>query len=194
MAVDADAAEPEVTTATADTSESPPDQDGARRTWRRDPTKIALVGGLVAAIGMASLGGWLGVRAHQSRQLDQRQALFVDAARQAATDLTTIDHHEVEGDVKRILDSATGAFYDDFNNRAQPFIEVVKKTQSKSVGTVISAGVESETDQDAQVLVAVSVTTTVADGTEQRPRSWRMRISVQRLGNEVKVSNVSFVP
>ncbi len=96
--------------------------------------------------------------------------------------------------MKRILDSATGAFYDDFNNRAEPFIEVVKKTQSKSVGTVVSAGIESETDQDAQVLVAVSVKTTVADGTEQRPRSWRMRISVQRLGNEVKVSNVAFVP
>ncbi len=194
MAVDDDAAEPEVTTATADTAEYPPDQDDASRTWRRDPTKIALVGGLVAVIGVASLGGWLGVRAHQSRQLDQRQTTFVDVARQAATDLTTIDHREVEGDVKRILDSATGAFYDDFNNRAQPFIEVVKKTQSKSVGTVVSAGVESETDQDAQVLVAVSVKTTVADGTEQRPRSWRMRISVQRLGNEVKVSNVAFVP
>ncbi len=64
MAVDDDAAEPEVTTATPpDTAEYPPDQDGASRTWRRDPAKLALVGGLLAAIGVASLGAWLGVRA-----------------------------------------------------------------------------------------------------------------------------------
>lgn len=160
----------------------------------RSPTTAALVAGLIAIVALGSLCGWLGVRAYHSRQFDERQALFVEVARQGAVNLTTIDHRQVDGDVKRILDSATGSFYDDFNDRAQPFVEVVKKAQSKSVGTVVSAGVESETDQDAQVLVAVSVKTTLADGAEQQPRSWRMRISVQKLGDDVKVSNVSFVP
>jgi Mce-associated membrane protein len=204
MAVDDDAAERELTTA-EDTLETPPDNElddsgvsnidrEAEPSPRRNPTKVALAAGFAAAIGIASLGGWLGLRAHQSRQFDQRHAQFVEVARQGAINLTTIDHREVDGDVKRILDSATGTFYDDFSNRAQPFIEVVKKAQSKSVGTVLAAGVESETNDDAQVLVAVSVKTTIADGTEQQPRSWRMRISVQKLGSDVKVSNVSFVP
>ena len=35
-------------------------------------------------------------------------------------------------------------FYDDFHKRAQPFVDVVKQAQSKSVGTVTEAGVESE--------------------------------------------------
>ncbi|OBC11998.1 mammalian cell entry protein [Mycobacterium sp. 852013-50091_SCH5140682] len=202
MAVDDDAAETELTEP-AESLESTQDDDSgasgspegyADRVRRRDPTMVALVVGLVMAVVIASVGGWLGVRANHARQLDQRQAMFVEVARQGAINLTTIDHREVEGDVKRILDSATGTFYDDFSSRAQPFIEVVKKAQSKSVGTVVSAGVESETDQDAQVLVAVSVKTTMAGSAEQQPRSWRMRIAVQKLGNDIKVSNVSFVP
>lgn len=202
MAVDDDAAQPELT-ASADSLESPPDDESGadgvldtneERLQRRDPTTVALVVGLLTAVVIASVGGWLGVAAYHARQLDQRQAMFVEVARQGAINLTTIDHREVEGDVKRILDSATGTFYDDFSSRAQPFIDVVKNAQSKSVGTVVASGVESETDQDAQVLVAVSVKTTTGDSAEQQPRSWRMRIAVQKLGNDVKVSNVSFVP
>jgi Mce-associated membrane protein len=29
---------------------------------------------------------------------------------------------------------------------------------------------------------------------EQRPRAWRMRIDVQKIGDQAKVSNVQFVP
>ena len=111
-----------------------------------------------------------------------------------ALNLTTIDHHQVDGDVQRILDSATGTFYDDFQKRAQPFIDVVKQAQSKSVGTISEAGLESESDDEAQVLVAVTVKTSNAGAPEQEPRAWRMRLSVQKVGEEAKISNVDFVP
>ncbi|WP_099023021.1 hypothetical protein [Mycolicibacterium palauense] len=211
MAVDDDAAESELIPGgdvleypegvTGPDGTPPPDTDaGPIRTgssWRRNPTRLALVVGIVMAVGLVSLAGLLAVRAHQTRQLDEQQAMFLQVARQGAINLTTIDYSQVDGDVKRILDTATGTFYDDFSNRAGPFIEVVKKARSKSVGTVLSAGVESETDHDAQVLVAVSVTTTIADGTEQKPRAWRMRISVEKTGGDsgdIKVSDVAFVP
>jgi Mce-associated membrane protein len=42
--------------------------------------------------------------------------------------------------------------------------------------------------------VAVSVQTSNAGATDQEPRAWRMRIYVQRVGDQVKVSNVGFVP
>lgn len=59
---------------------------------------------------------------------------------------------------------------------------------------MLDAGLESESENEAQVLVAVRVQTVMADGAEQQPSSWRMRISVQRMGDDVKVSNVAFVP
>jgi len=43
-------------------------------------------------------------------------------------------------------------------------------------------------------LVAVTVKTSNAGAPEQAPRAWRMRISVQKVGDEAKVSNVEFVP
>lgn len=36
--------------------------------------------------------------------------------------------------------------------------------------------------------------TSNAGVSEQVPRAWRMRISMQRVGDQVKVSNVGFVP
>lgn len=161
---------------------------------RWSPRRVALIAGLIAAVGVASLCGWLGTRAYQSVRINADDAVFVQVARQGAINLTSVDHAEVERDVERILDSATGPFYDDFSSRAQPFIEVVKKAQSTSEGTVLDAGLESVSENEAQVLVAVRVTTVMADGTEQQPKSWRMRISVQRMGADVKVSNVAFVP
>jgi len=76
----------------------------------------------------------------------------------------------------------------------QPFVDVVRQTQSKSVGTVTEAGVESESGDQAQVLVAVSVKTSNAGAAQQQPRAWRMRISVQKAGASAKVSDVEFVP
>jgi Mce-associated membrane protein len=71
---------------------------------------------------------------------------------------------------------------------------VVKQAQSKSVGTVTAAGLESASADQAEVLVAVSVKTSNAGAADNQPRAWRMRISVQKIGDQAKVSNVEFVP
>lgn len=198
MADDDDAADAQVIEDVGVADEYP-DHTGERPTGlevtrRWTPRRVALTLGLVAAVSIASLCGWLGLRYCESEQINNDNTKFVQVARQGAINLTSVDHANVESDVERILDSATGTFYDDFNSRVEPFIEVVKQAQSKSEGTVLDAGLESVSGDEAQVLVAVRVTTVMADGAEQQPNSWRMRISVQRMGGDVKVSNVAFVP
>jgi Mce-associated membrane protein len=171
-------------------------EDRLGSTFRRStmsPLRAVTVFEVALLIALGTLGGWLGLKAHQSHQADQQRALFLQVARQGALDLTTIDWHHAESDVQRILSSATGTFHDDFTNRSQPFIDVVHQAQSTSVGTVTEAGLESQNGEQAQVLVAVSVKVT-AGGAEQSPRAWRMRISVQKAGDDAKVSNVQFVP
>jgi Mce-associated membrane protein len=158
-------------------------------------TRALITVGLVAVAALAGVGGWLGYLVYQDRDAQAQRNLYVQVARQTAVNLTTIDYTEIDADIKRILESATGNFYDDFQKRSQPFVDVVKKLQSKSEGTVAEAGLLSETKDQAQVLVAVSVKTTVATAPpEQEPRRWRMRISVQQTGDGAKVSNVDFVP
>lgn len=160
----------------------------------RSHVTLALIAGLVLVLALGGLTGWLGFRAYQSKQLDDQRKVFLQVGRQGALNLTTIDFEHADSDVQRILDSATGTFYDDFQKRAGPFVEVVKQAKSKSVGTVTEAGLETESDTEAEVLVAVTVKTSNAGAAEQQPRLWRMRITVEKMGDDVKVSNVEFVP
>jgi Mce-associated membrane protein len=154
----------------------------------------AMLLGLAVVVALGALGGWFGFRAHQSHQAQAERSQLVQAARQGALNLTTIDWQRADADVQRILDSATGQFYDDFAKRSRPFIELVKQTKSTTVGTVTEAGLESQPGGTAQVLVAVTVMTSNVGAPQPDPHSWRMRISVQRVGNQAKVSNVEFVP
>ena len=161
----------------------------------RSHVQLALIVGTVVVVALAALAGWLGYRAYESRETAQLQDLLVGVGRQGAINLTTIDAVEADKDVQRILDSATDAFYDDFAKRSQPFIEVVKQAQSKSVGEVTEAGLESVSGDEGQVLVAVTVTTSNRGAPNQPKRSWRMRLTVKKTGDdEAKVSKVEFVP
>jgi Mce-associated membrane protein len=170
------------------------DEEAAPAKPRMSHVRLATIVGLVVVVALAGLTGWLGFRTYESHKADEQRKLFVQVGRQGALNLTTIDWQHADADVQRILDSATGTFYDDFQKRAQPFIEVVKQAQSKSVGTIAEAGLETESENEAQVLVAVTVKTSNAGAPEQEPRAWRMRISVEKVGDEAKVANVEFVP
>jgi Mce-associated membrane protein len=178
--------------------ESPP---AGRLAWWRETirgrrlsrTGSALVASGLIVATLAGLSGWLGYRAYQKHEAQARQNLYVATARQGAVNLTTINYTQVDADVQRILDLATGAFRDDFEQRAKPFEEVVKAAQSKSEGTVTDAGLESQRGDSAQVLVAVAVKSRTAGG-EEAPREWRMRVEVRSVGDDAKVSNVVFVP
>jgi Mce-associated membrane protein len=156
--------------------------------------RLAAIVGSVAVVAVASIGGWLGFRTYQSHQAQAQRQLFLQVGRQGALNLTTIDWQHADGDVQRLLDSATGKFYDQFSQRKQPFVEMIKKAQSKSVGTVTEAGVESESSDKAQVLVAVSIKTSNLGAADQPTREWRMRITVEKSGAEAKISDVAFVP
>jgi Mce-associated membrane protein len=155
--------------------------------------RLALVAGLVIVVALAALAGWLGIRAHESRSALHQRNVAVQVAEQGAINLTTIDWQQADSNIQRILDGATGAFYDDFLQRSQPFAEVVKQAKSTSVGTVNAAALESESPDDASVLVTVSVKTTAATAPEAGPRLWRMRMSLRKVNNQLKISNVEFV-
>lgn len=160
----------------------------------RSGMRLALALGTAVVFALGGLGGWLGYRGYQGHQAQKQRELFVEVARQSALNLTTISYAEADADVQRILDSATGRFYDDFQQRSKPFVEIVRQAQSKSVGTITGAGLESVDGDKARVLVAVHVTTSNVGAADQPPRAWRMRIDVQKVGDGAKVFNVEFVP
>jgi Mce-associated membrane protein len=190
MADDADAADTQLGQPTALDEGFCPDKPGPPQ---QPGLRLSLTAALLIVAALGALVGWLGFGANESHQGAQQREVFLQAARQGALNLTTIRYTEVDADIRRILDSSTGAFYDDFQKRSQPFVEVVKQAQSKSQGTITQAGLESVQPDSAQALVAVAVTTSNAGAPEQQPHAWRMRVSVQMSGDTAKVSNVEFV-
>jgi len=172
-----------------DFDESP--HEGGTDHNRRNRWVLALAA--AAAVVLTAVSTWLGWQLYQSREQQQQREIYLQAARQAALNLTTIDYREADADIRRVLDSTTGAFREDFQKRSQPFIDTVKQAQSTSVGSITAAGLESVSDHEAQALVAVLVKTSFNGAEQAQPRSWRMRLDVEHVGNEVKVSNVEFV-
>src|ERR1700760_4303598 len=172
-AEDVDAEETDVEDPEA--NEPEPEAEGAAepgmrnrvQTWFSSiPGPIAV--SLAMIVALLGLGGWLGFRVHQDNQVQEQRNLYVQVARQTAINLTTINYTEVDADIKRVLDSATGAFHDEFQNRSQPFIDVVKKAQSKTEGSISEAGLLSATEDQAQVLIAVAVKTSMAGSLENQ--------------------------
>lgn len=156
--------------------------------------KLAIFVNVAMLAAIASVGGWFGFQIYHSHQEQRQLDEFLHAARQGALDLTTISYDTADTDVQRVLAASTGGFRDDFEKRARPFIDVIKRAQSKTTGTIAEAGIESRGGNQAQVLVAVTVATTNTAAAEQQPRSWRMRISVQKTDDGLKMANVEFVP
>jgi len=79
---------------------------------RPSPVRLAVAVSLTAIVTLAGLVSWLSYRDYQSHQVQQQRQHFLNVGRQAALDLTTIDFNEVDADVSRILNSATGTFLD----------------------------------------------------------------------------------
>jgi Mce-associated membrane protein len=198
---------PNAQTARLDTGVAPVAVDGmadlrpddprrsAKSRWHRYMRKpsAAVAAGLSILLVLSGLAGWLGYRTYEAGQAQQRRALFLEVGRQGALNLTTISGTEAEADMKRILESSTGAFYAQVQNGSQQFVALVQKARTKSVGTVAAAGVESEQGDRAQVLVTVHVNPADTGGSQQPARSWRMRITVQQVAGGAKMSNVEFM-
>ncbi len=153
--------------------------------------RIALAAVLIAAVVLTGLVGWLGFRAYEAEHGEAQRNLFVQTAQDVAVNLSTVDYQHVDADAQRIQDSSVGGFADSFAHHKQNYIDNAKQSRSRSLGTVTDAGLESQSGDQGRVLVAVTVKST--DPTEQAPQFFRMRITVQKVGDGAKVSDVAFV-
>lgn len=164
--------------------------------WARRPPSNQALGFILVVVVIAVFGGlagWFGYRTFQAREVSRSNDLLLQAGRQAAINLTTIDAATVDADIRRVIDASVDPFASEFSKKSTSFAEVVRLAQSKSEGRVTEAAIESLTGDTAEVLVALSVTTSMKGVPEDHPRLWRMRITVKKSGDTAKVSNVGFV-
>lgn len=180
-----------------DDGSAEPDKIKSQAAATQRPTigvRWALIVSACAVVALSGLLGWFGYSLWQAHRAEQQRELFLRTGRQGALDLTTVNYAEVDADVRRILDGSIGTFHDNFQQRSQPYVDAVKRGQSKTQGAIVEAGLQSVTRDSARVLVVVTVKTSNAGVDEPHPRSYRMRIDVQKVTGGAKVSNVEFIP
>ncbi|BBY24574.1 hypothetical protein MSTO_47790 [Mycobacterium stomatepiae] len=138
--------------------------------------------------------GYMMWQRHEITERNQRVANFIAGARQGVVNMISLDFSKAKEDVQRVIDSSTGQFRDDFQQREKDFTTVVEQSKVVTQGTVNAAAVQSINGDYALVLVAATSHITNAAGAKDEPRNWRLKVTVKDDGGKYKMSNVEFIP
>jgi Mce-associated membrane protein len=182
----------ETAEASAPTETAEP-EPGRRRLRAPNLAQGLTIAAAVAICALLGVSGWMAWHHHSVVRERQRAGAYVAAARQGVINLTSLDFNKAKEDVQRVLDSATGAFKDDFQRRAEDFESVVKDSKAVTEGSVAATAVESMNNDSAVVLVLANERVTNIAGAKDQPRTFRFRVSVVHDGDQLKLSKVEFV-
>ncbi|MBX5485671.1 MAG: hypothetical protein IRZ17_03555 [Mycolicibacterium hassiacum] len=118
---------------------------------------------------------------------------YVAAAKTVAEAIYTSDYRTVDQDYQRILDITTGPLHDDFKEHADVVIDGTRSLESVSSATAVGAGLEKLGTDRADVIVAVKVQTGRASWRDPFPDVERLRLTIERVGDEYKASRMQEV-
>ncbi|MFF5989349.1 hypothetical protein [Prauserella flavalba] len=160
------------TDGTPPAEEEPPEP--RTRRWR--PRSLLAVLAVAALLGA---GGYLGARfvAHQATETARTEALA--AAKRYATDLSSYDFKNLEGNFSAVEAGATGKFGEQYQQVSRNLTELIKQHEAVSKGTVLAAGVV-EADSDRAVVV-LFVDQTITNTNSPQPRIDRNRMQLTLL-------------
>lgn len=161
------------------------------RRWQSTVAAAVAILGIVALLTVTGLMIWQHRRAEAQRA---HRAELINAAKLGVAALLSIDYNHAKADVQRVIDLSTGGFKNDFSRGAQDFVTTAEQSKAVTVGSIKAAALESDNGDSGVVLLAAASQVTNANGAKQDPRAWRMSVTVTRDGDQLKMSNVEFVP
>ncbi|MGD1241013.1 hypothetical protein [Mycobacterium seoulense] len=187
--------EEEVPEASAENAEPESTPARSRRRLRLPPLSVTWKAAAIILIcAFAAASGYMIWERHETTDRNQRTANFIAGARQGVVNMFSMDFNRAKEDVQRVIDSSTGQFRDDFQQRAKDFTTVVEQSKVVTQGTVNAAAVQSIDGNSALVLVAASSRISNAAGAKDEPRNWRLKVTVTDDGGQYKMSKLEFVP
>ncbi|MEV6389733.1 hypothetical protein [Nocardia xishanensis] len=154
---------------------------------------VALAASAVLILALMVGAGVTVFLVHNNTVREDRRNEYLQAARQAVLNLTTIRADSAKEDIERILATASGKFKNEFDGRVDPFMEVVKQAKVVSTGEVVESALVRDDEDSAVVLIAAKQTLTNAGSAEPQTRFYRFRITVTRTDSGLSASNVEFV-
>ena len=171
-------------------SPPPPPPAGLLRTVTVAVTTL-LTAGLLGATGYM-------VWQHQkAAELRRSAAEFTAAARQDVINLMSMDYTRAQESVQRVLDNSTGKFRANFDETADEFVKALQDEKIVTTATINDAAVELDSMTDESAVVMVSATSRregrQAPKEQQQPQVWRVLLTLERDGDQIKMSDVEFV-
>lgn len=169
-----------------------PDRAAPARTGRQ------LIAPLLAALATAALIVTTGYMLWQHRAADQQRRQYAEyaaTARQGVINLMSVDFATAKDTVQRVIDGSTGRFRSNFEETADDFVKALQEEKIITTASVNDAAVESVDGDSAVVLVSATSQREGAQAPkeQQQPRVWRVVVTLQRDGGQMKMSSVEFV-
>jgi Mce-associated membrane protein len=163
----------------------------ARPVGKRSPLWVALVL-LLVIVGLTAATVFFATRSAKDSSTKARDEA-VAAAKTYASYVMSYNYKSIDDDKARTLPHLTGQFRDDYSKSIDEVIKPQAPAQKAVVeGTVDSAGLESVSPNGKQItcLVVGSQKVTNISLTEPRTDPVRLRVTLDRVGKEWKISKL----
>jgi Mce-associated membrane protein len=168
----------------------------AGRRRLRLPGLKAVAAGLVLLLiaGLLSVTGWMLFEHRKAAAERHRTAEYAAAARQGVVNLMSMDYTQAKESVQRVIDDSIGKFKNNFEDSSKDLIKALQDSKMVTKVTVNDTAVEAMDEETATVLIAA---TSHREGPnapkeDQQPRVWRVVLTLQRDGGQIKMSDVEF--
>ena len=149
----------------------------------------------LATVALLAATGYMLWQHHAAGQQRRQQAEYAATARQGVINLMSVDFATAKDTVQRVIDGSTGRFRSNFEETADDFVKAVQEEKIVTRAMVNDAAVESVDGDTAVVLVSATSERQgqQAPKDQQQPRVWRVVVTLQRDGEQMKMSGVDFV-
>jgi Mce-associated membrane protein len=166
-----------------------------RPRWLRRPGRKTIAVGTGIALATASLGasGYMLWQHHTAMHKRQLTAELTAAARQGVTALMTIDPDHAKDSVQHMIDASTGDQKNTLSVLSTLIVQKAEETKVGSTVTVEATAVESLSDNSGIVLVAAKTAPTGPDNAKPPPALFRLSVTMDRDGGELKMAKVEFL-
>ena len=147
--------------------------------------------------GLLGATGYIVWQHQTAAELRRSAAEFTAAARQDVINLMSMDYTRAQESVQRVLDNSTGKFRANFDETADEFVKALQDEKIVTTATINDAAVELDSMTDESAVVMVSATSRregrQAPKEQQQPQVWRVLLTLERDGDQIKMSDVEFV-
>ncbi|WP_067573942.1 hypothetical protein [Nocardia acidivorans] len=155
--------------------------------------RAAAVVALVSLLGLFGSGGVFLYHQHRADALQERRAEYIQVAKQAVINLSTMKDGSVDADIDRILSVASGELKAEYSQNKDLYKKVFEQIKVQSTGTVLAAAIESDSVDAASVLVLAQQTVSNAGTDQPQQKDYRFRVTLKRDGDTVTASGLEFV-